>query len=620
MNLDRRAIVAIALCVLFLLLYQPLLRWMGLGKYLDAPRRQATEEVVPGAVDTVPERAQRDLTSTRGEPGTEARGSAKPSEITAPPIVAARAELEHSLFIDTPLYRAAFSNRGARLVSVELKRYASGFAGATHVHHGELVPAEDRVVLAGGPSLGLDLGSGASLLPLADLVYASKESLDAAGSVRAITFSGTTREGLRLRQTYRVRPDSYALDLEVEFVELPAGLRVPDYSITTRSWPLFTEADYKGDERQLRSSSLVGTNIHREHVGGLVKGARSFEGNVAWAGVQSRYFLGAVAITEAVGRSVISQAQRLPLTERERQELAPNPPADRLVAVTSLVASLPTSHQPVNRFLVYFGPAEYSRLDALGQGLDRAVDLGWIWLQWFSQWLLRLMNWIDAVVQNYGVAIIVLATLVRVLLHPLNMTSMRSMRAMQKLQPEIERLKAKYKNDAQAMNTGMMALYKENKVNPAGGCLPMLMQMPLFIALYQVLFNAIELRQAPFLLWMNDLSAPDQLFMVAGFPIRVLPILMAGSGFIQQWMTPTDPRQAPTMYMMNLFMLVFFYNLPSGLVLYWTVMNVLTALQQLMVLRQDGQVALPVAAPEEGGGKPGKRSGRQAVAKRATEK
>jgi YidC/Oxa1 family membrane protein insertase len=183
------------------------------------------------------------------------------------------------------------------------------------------------------------------------------------------------------------------------------------------------------------------------------------------------------------------------------------------------------------------------------------------------------------------------------------MTSIRSMRAMQRLQPEIERIREKYKNDAQATNTAMMALYKDNKVNPAGGCLPMLMQMPLFLALYQVLFNAIELRQAPFLGWMNDLSAPDVLFQVAGFPIRLLPLLMAGSGFLSQKLTPTDPRQAPTMYMMNLMMLVFFYNLPSGLVLYWTWMNVLTAVQQWMALRADDGESVAVVVEERGGSK-----------------
>jgi YidC/Oxa1 family membrane protein insertase len=291
------------------------------------------------------------------------------------------------------------------------------------------------------------------------------------------------------------------------------------------------------------------------------------------------------------------------------------------MAVSALVIGMPGETRPVDRFLVYFGPNEYFRLARLGVQLERIVDLGWSWISPFSRVLLRVMVWLEGLVRNYGVAILVLATLVRVLLHPLNMMSLKSMRAMQRLQPEMERIKEKYKNDAQAMNTAVMALYREHKVNPAGGCLPMLLQMPLFFALYSVLFNAIELRQAPFVGWIHDLSAPDKLFEVAGFPIRLLPILMAGSGFLTQKLTPTDPRQASTMYLMNAVMVVFFYNLPSGLVLYWTVMNLLTALQQWLALREDGHG--PLAAAVEVGGSPtagAKSGGGRKVARRASTK
>jgi YidC/Oxa1 family membrane protein insertase len=260
-----------------------------------------------------------------------------------------------------------------------------------------------------------------------------------------------------------------------------------------------------------------------------------------------------------------------------------------------MVVGLPGSSQPVHRYVLYAGPSEYAQLARLsGTQLERVVDLGWSWVRPISAVMLRVLNWIYVLLRNYGVAIIALATLLRALLHPLNMSSMKSMRAMQKLQPEMDRLRAKYKNDPTTMNTAIMALYKENKVNPAGGCLPMLLQMPVLIALYQVLFNAIELRQAPFVGWMSDLSAPELLFTVANFPIRLLPILMALSGLLLQRMTPTNPQQAPTAYMMNVMMLVFFYHLPSGLVLYWTVMNVLSAIQQWLVLRQDGG---PIPAP-----------------------
>jgi YidC/Oxa1 family membrane protein insertase len=352
---------------------------------------------------------------------------------------------------------------------------------------------------------------------------------------------------------------------------------------------------WEDEERSLRATSLVGTNLHREATNALRKEPKRFEGNAEWVAVQTRYFMGAVAVEDGAARGVVSSMTTRPLTADQRELRPQGRRGDQDVAINTLVMGLPGETDPVDRFLVYFGPNEYFRVSHLGHDLQRLVDLGWTWIRPFSMGLLTLLVWLHGLLPNYGIAIILVATLVRVVLHPLNMVSMKSMRAMQRLQPEMERLRAKYKSDPQALNTAVMALYKENKVNPAGGCLPMLLQMPLFLALYSVLYNAIELRQAPFVGWIDDLSAPDMLFNVAGLPIRLLPILMTLSGLLTQKLTPTDPRQASTMYLMNVLMLVFFYNLPSGLVLYWTVMNLLTALQQWLVLREDGGVTQPAA-------------------------
>ena len=458
--------------------------------------------------------------------------------------------------------------------------------------------AEPHVVLAGDPSFAIDLGSGQHIVSLGDVAYAAAESLDAAGAIRVLTFTARDSAGFTVRQTWRVRPDDYALDLDVEITDVPDPLRVTDYTLTTRSWPLVTEANQQADERSVKASSLVGTNIHRDHPGNLNKGPKTYDGNAVWAAVQSRYFLGAVAAVSADPRGTIATDSKRPVSAAEQARLGKDAKPEADVLACGLVSALPGRDRPVHRYLVYFGPSEYFRLAKLDHDLERAVDMGWSWILPFSRFLLLLMNWLDSVLKNYGLAILALATLVRVVLHPLNVAGMKSMRAMQKLQPEMQRLRDKYKNDPQALNTATMAIYKENKVNPASGCLPMLIQMPLFLALYQVLFNAIELRRAPFVAWMQDLSAPDLAFTVMGFPVRLLPILMAGSGLLQQMFTPTDPSQRPTMYMMNVVMLVFFYNLPSGLVLYWTVMNLLTAAQQWMVLRQDsGSSAVVVAEP-----------------------
>jgi len=611
--MDRKSLIAVALCVLFLVFYPQLLKLTGWDKFMAPPSRTA---VAPSTPDSArPPGVAGDTATSPGAPlsslsaparaagsGTTSSPAARPAPSatsSAAPILSrtpagARAGvLETTYSIQTPLYHATFSSRGARLVAFELLKYRSTdpTGGSDHERS-----EPTNVVLAGGPSFGLDLGSGQALRSLADVAYAVEESTDAAGAVRRLTFVAEDSAGFRVRQTWRVRPDDYALDLEVAIEGVPEGLRVSDYTLSTRSWPLLTEQNQQADETALKTSSLVGTNIHREHPGGLGRGPKTYDGDAHWAAVQSRYFVGAVAIRNGESRGVIVSAAKRTLSAVELTRLAPNTRPEQNVVSSGLVVTLPGREQPVNRFLVYFGPSEYFRLSSYKLQLERVVDMGWNWILPFSKALLQLLNWLDALVRNYGVAILALATLVRLVLHPLNVVSMRSMREMQKLQPEMERIRDKYKNDPQGLNAATMALYKEHKVNPAAGCLPMLLQMPLFLALYQVLFNAIELRRAPFVAWMQDLSAPDHAFSVAGFPIRILPILMSGSGLLQQMVTPTDPRQRTTMYMMNVVMLVFFYNLPSGLVLYWTVMNLLTALQQWMVLRQDGGPAVPVAA------------------------
>ncbi len=612
--MERKSLVAIALCIVLILFWQPLMRMAGLGRYLDAPRR-------PGPTATAPERpGERATPAPTDSAPTAAAGAiaGAPAAAPAPPVTFQPATIasEHIYVVDTPLYRATFTNRGARLMSVELKHYAAaydsfGAASAPHPH-GREVPAGHRVMLVGEPVFGIELGSGATRRPLDAVVYEVAESTDAAGAIRGLTFTTRDSAGASVRQTWRVRPQDYALDLEVAVTGVPSGWRLDDYALTMRSWPEVTEHDLVADARMLRASAMLGKNVRREAARSLLKGPKRLDGSVQWAGVQTRYFVALTAVQHGIARGVEEVAEMRTLDPAELKLLPSGSHAEQPLVVNRLIMGLSAPGAAADRFVVYVGPSEYHRLAALKLQLERVVDMGWNWLLPVSTLLLQGLNALYRLLPNFGIAILLLATLVRLLLHPLNMTSIKSMRAMQRLQPEIERVREKYKDDAQAMNTAMMALYKENKVNPAGGCLPMLLQMPLFLALYQVLFNAIELRQAPFVAWINDLSAPDVLLPIPGspWPLRLLPLLMAGSGFLTQKMTPTDPRQAPTMYMMNIMMLVFFYNLPSGLVLYWTWMNVLTAVQQWLALRTDSGVSMAVVVEEERGGSKRRGKGR----------
>ncbi|HEY3347437.1 MAG TPA: membrane protein insertase YidC, partial [Nitrospirota bacterium] len=226
-------------------------------------------------------------------------------------------------------------------------------------------------------------------------------------------------------------------------------------------------------------------------------------------------------------------------------------------------------------YLVYAGPKEYDRLKSFNIGLEQSIDFGWF--SFIAKPLFVVLKFFYGIVKNYGWAIILLTIVVKLLFAPLTHKSQKAMKKMQKLQPMFAELKEKYKGDAQRMNAEMMAIYKREKVNPMGGCLPMLIQIPVFIALYNVLNNAIELRQAPFVWWLTDLSSKD--------PYYVLPILMGLSMVVMQKMTPTsmDPMQNKMMMFMPVILTFMFISLPSGLVLYFTVSNLLSMAQQFYI-------------------------------------
>ena len=239
---------------------------------------------------------------------------------------------------------------------------------------------------------------------------------------------------------------------------------------------------------------------------------------------------------------------------------------------------------------VYVGPKDIDRLEAIGHGLRKAVDLGWFTV--IALPLLQALRFLHKFTGNYGVAIIILTVVIKVLFYPLTKKSFESMREMQKLQPEMQKIRARLKDKPSEMNQEVMELYRRHKVNPLGGCLPMVLQVPVFIGLYNALLNAVELRHAPFVGWITDLSAPDrlgslQLPFVPHPGIPVLTLIMGASMLVQQWMTPSaaDPAQQRIMMIMPIIFTFMFINFPAGLTLYWLVNNVLTIAQQYAIMR-----------------------------------
>jgi YidC/Oxa1 family membrane protein insertase len=279
-----------------------------------------------------------------------------------------------------------------------------------------------------------------------------------------------------------------------------------------------------------------------------------------WIGIIQRYFASAWI-----------------LPDKQEREFYSKKVADNIYAsgVITKIDDISTNTPRTVSANIFLGPQSKKDLEAAAEGLSYAVDYGW--LTFIASPLFSVLSGIQKVVVNWGVAIILLTILIKLLFYPLSAASYKSMAQMREVAPRLQSMKEKFGDDKQKMQQAMMELYKTEKINPLGGCLPILVQIPVFIALYWVLLGSVELRDAPFLWWIQDLSSKD--------PYYVLPLLMAASMFIQMKLNPkpTDPLQAKLMMMMPIIFSIFFFFFPAGLVLYWLVNNILSIGQQWFV-------------------------------------
>ncbi len=244
-----------------------------------------------------------------------------------------------------------------------------------------------------------------------------------------------------------------------------------------------------------------------------------------------------------------------------------------------------------NRIFIYAGPLDYGRLRALGRDTSRLVDFGWPIIRDIGRLLFWFCTSVLSFVSNWGIKIILLAVVLKLVLMPLTTKSFKSMAMLKQVQPKMKELQEKYKNDPKALQSAMQKLYREEGVNPLGGCLPLIMQMPVFFALYRVLANSVQLRGAPFILWIQDLSKPEILIpfqspVLGLHGIGILAILMGIAMFLQQKMTMTDQNQKGMMYMMPIFMTFLFMRFPAGLTMYWFSNSLLTIWQQQLIKKK----------------------------------
>lgn len=544
---QRRVLLAIAISLLIVALYQEVI-----VKRLYPPPAE------PAPVATEPN-------APAAAPG-EAAQPAAPDTAAKPAIAPELAASARDVVVDTDLYRATFTTLGARLKGLELKRYRTTVAKDSPPLQLVQFPSADRL------PLGITL-LGTEKKPAigdAEVIYEADQStvdITADGSA-TVTFNGTLPGGTTVQKRVTLHGHDYLWDLDLAVGAVPEG-----YTQMSVAWDEgMNPAGPNASEVVFDQVSVVQKNKLQPHPFAKFEGATPIDvkGDIGWMGFSGHYFLAAV-VPEAEATNDLRVWMK-----RDQDH------------VQSMVVF------PVGTFQakaeVYTGPKDIDRLEAVGHGLRKAVDLGWF--TFIALPMLQALRFLHRFTGNYGVAIILLTVVLKVVFFPLTKKSFQSMKAMQKLQPEMQRIRERLKDKPDEMNREVMELYRRHKVNPLGGCLPMVLQIPVFVGLYNALLNAVELRHAPFIGWITDLSAPDrlgsiQLPFVPHPGIPVLTLVMGASMLVQQWMTPSaaDPAQQRAMMIMPVVFTFMFINFPAGLTLYWLVNNLLTIGQQYAMSR-----------------------------------
>ena len=476
------------------------------------------------------------------QPSIAAERAASVPHVPAAPVMTA--ELRSGAFFD-----ARFTSQGGTISAWILPRYK------------DLMRTEDPINLV-APShraLRVVVTTPGSSYDFSDVPFRLVPGVPADSS---ISFMAEDSTGVRVTKTYRLSKNPRALDLELR-VSAPPQLGPIQYRW---GWATALPATERNDlPRQMQAVALIGDRLEAMDAARIQKaGPKSISGNVRWIADRSKYFVAALIPDSATVDAVLFA-----------------PTFDGHPTVW-LAGAAPPGTEVVRHARLYAGPIHYDTLVAQGANLDRLANLGWRWITGFSALLLWCLNALYKLIPNYGLGIILISAATKLVFFPLTQASFRSMKVMHHIQPEVKVLQERHKDNPAQMNKAMMELYKRYHVNPLSGCLPMVVQIPVFFALYNVFLNSIELRGAGFLGYVQDLSVPDVLMSVAGFPIHLFPVIMTGSTYLMQAQTPVAPQQRPMMMLMPVMMLVFMYNFPAGVVLYWTVNNVLSAIQQYL--------------------------------------
>ncbi len=521
-------------------------------------------------VQKAPQKAQ-ETRIEKEEPKPAKTASPPAAEMEAPKtsVDVSESGSGRSITVETPLYIVNISEKGAVFTSFVLKNYRENTEKNSPLK--ELLPKDQNV---GNYQLQF---VGKSIPGLADAVFTASSAgdrLSVADSPQTLSFGWESSDGVLIEKSYRFDPQSYGIDLAVRIQNNSERTIQDRLAISMKGLVPQAKRAY-GFEGP---SAMIGKSVEQYKIKSLEE-KNTFSGDVKWVALQTRYFL-----TSLIPDTVQNSDLRMLVESGSMVEAEYIEPQTTIGPGTTYQAS----------FQIFLGPKSMKILRQVGHELGKVVDFGMF--DFIAKPCVWLMNLIYSVIPNYGVAIIVITILVKILLWPLGTKSYKSMHEMKKLQPLMQEIREKYKHDKKKMNEQVMGLYRTYKINPLGGCLPMVVQIPIFFALYRMLYESIELRHAPFMLWIKDLSAPDRLFrfnfsvpfMEPPYGIPVLTIIMGATMLLQQKMSPPmgDPTQAKLMMLMPVVFTFIFINFSSGLVLYWLVNNVLSIAQQYYITKK----------------------------------
>ena len=492
--------------------------------------------------------------STLPTGGTLANGSLAPMRPELSDLGLPKGE-EKLVVLENNLFSVTFSSYGGRIKSFLLKNF--------HEQATQKSPRVDLLPQPGDEMARVFCRECNFILP--DSVSAGANYRVSASTDNEVTFE-TESHGILLRKTYQWVPDQYYLTMKVSLenhtnqgLQGTLGLEAVSQQVSEekKGFLSFLKRGSPPKDFVYQGSGKIERFRQKQ-------GSSEFVGPVAWVGMESQYFLTALINRRLSSEQVLRMTQEGSVL---KQALLPE----------HVVVSPKGRYD--EDFTLYLGPKDRKHLELAGVGLEGAVDYGWFGV--IAVPIAKLLQFFYGWVRNWGLAIILLTVFVKVLTNPLAIKSLQQMKEMKKLQPEMQRLKEKFKEDKQRLNMEMMQLFKTHKVNPMGGCLPMFLQMPIYIALYKVLYNSIELYHAPFFGFYRDLSGPD--------PYFILPVLLGVFMVLQQKMTPqasVDPTQKEMMMIMPVMFTAFMLFLPVGLVLYILINTFMSVVQQYMSQRE----------------------------------